>query len=145
MLGATGLIYEPLLQFNLTKPPQYYPWLATSYTWGNGGKSITFAIRRGVKWNDGKPMTPADVVFTYNLVKKFPAVNLAGLSITSVSSSGNNVTVNFSTPEYLDLSRSKPRSASDHPAGRPARRSRPRSRAGTWPGGGLASDPTIAR
>jgi peptide/nickel transport system substrate-binding protein len=102
-MGATGLIYEPLLQFNLANPPQYYPWLATSYTWGNGGKSITFAIRQGVKWNDGKPMTPADVVFTYNMVKKFPATNLAGLPITSVSSSGNNVTVNFSSAQYLDL------------------------------------------
>jgi peptide/nickel transport system substrate-binding protein len=102
-MGATGLIYEPLLQFNLANPPQYYPWLATSYTWGTGGKSITFAIRQGVKWNDGKAMTPADVVFTYNLVKKFPAINLAGLPITSVSSSGNNVTVNFSSSQYLDL------------------------------------------
>jgi len=102
-MGATGLIYEPLIQFNVAKPPQYYPWLATSYTWGNGGKSITFAIRQGVKWNDGKPMTTADVVFTYNLVKKFPAINLAGIPITSVSSSGNNVTVNFSSPQFLDL------------------------------------------
>jgi peptide/nickel transport system substrate-binding protein len=102
-MGATGLIYEPLLQFNLASPPQYYKWLATSYTWSDGGKSITFAIRQGVKWNNGKPMTPADVVFTYNLVKKYPAINLAGLPITSVSSSGNNVTVNFSSSMYLDL------------------------------------------
>jgi len=102
-MGATGLIYEPLLQFNLASPPQYYKWLATSYTWSDGGKSITFAIRQGVKWNNGKAMTPADVVFTYNLVKKYPAINLAGLPITSVSSSGNNVTVNFSSSMYLDL------------------------------------------
>ncbi len=102
-MGATGLIYEPLLQFDLAQPPKFYPWLATSYTWGNGGKSVTFAIRQGVKWNNGTAMTPADVVFTYNLVKKFPAINLAGLPITSVSAAGNNVTVSFSTPEYLNL------------------------------------------
>ncbi|MGO8958626.1 MAG: ABC transporter substrate-binding protein [Streptosporangiaceae bacterium] len=102
-MGATGLIYEPLLQFDLAQPPKYYAWLATSYTWGSGGKSITFAIRQGVKWNNGKPMTPADVVFTYNLVKKNAAINLAGLPITGVTSSGNNVTISFSSPEYLDL------------------------------------------
>ncbi len=102
-MGATGLIYEPLLQFNIAKPPQYYPWLATSYTWGPGGKSITFAIRQGVKWNNGTPMTPADVVFTYNLVMKNTAINLAGLPITSASASGNNVTINFKSPQYLDL------------------------------------------
>src|SRR5579872_4533001 len=44
-MGADGLIYEPLIQFNLAKPPQYYPYLATGYTWGTGGKSITFPIR----------------------------------------------------------------------------------------------------
>ncbi len=102
-MGATGLIYEPLLQFDLAAPPKYYPWLATKYAWGPGGKSVTFTIRQGVKWNNGTAMTPADVVFTYNLVKKNPAINLAGLPITSVSASGNNVTVNFSSSQYLNL------------------------------------------
>jgi peptide/nickel transport system substrate-binding protein len=102
-MGATGLIYEPLLQFDLAAPPKYYPWLATSYSWSNGGKSVTFAIRQGVKWNNGTPLTPADVVFTYEYVQKNAAINLAGLPITSVTASGNNVTVNFNTPEYLDL------------------------------------------
>ncbi len=102
-MGATGLIYEPLLQFDLAAPPKYYPWLATKYAWGPGGKSVTFTIRQGVKWNNGTAMTPADVVFTYNLVKKNPAINLAGLPITSVSASGNNVTVSFSSSEYLNL------------------------------------------
>jgi peptide/nickel transport system substrate-binding protein len=102
-MGATGLIYEPLLQFDIASPPKYTPWLATAYSWSNGGKSVTFTIRQGVKWNNGTPMTPADVVFTYNLVMKNAAINLAGLPITSVSSSGNNVTVNFSSSQYLDL------------------------------------------
>ncbi len=102
-MGATGLIYEPLLQFNLAAPPKYYPWLATNYSWSNGGQSLTFTIRQGVKWNNGSAMTPADVVFTYNLVKKFPAINLAGLPISTVSSSGNTVTINFTSPQYLNL------------------------------------------
>ncbi len=46
-MGADGLIYEPLIQFDVAAPPKYYPWLATSYTWSNGGKAITFAIRTG--------------------------------------------------------------------------------------------------
>ena len=102
-MGATGLIYEPLLQFDVAAPPKYYPWLATSYQWAKGGKAITFAIRQGVKWNNGSPMTTADVVFTYQLVQKNSSINLAGLPITSVTSSGNNVTINFSSPQYLNL------------------------------------------
>ena len=102
-MGATGLIYEPLIQFNLAAPPKYYPWLATSYSWGNGGKQITFTIRPGVKWNNGKPFTPADVVFTYNMVKKNPAINLGGLTISSVSASGNKVTLTFPSAQYTNL------------------------------------------
>ena len=64
-MGATGLIYEPLTEFDLAAPPKNYPWLASGYTWSNGGKSITFTIRKGVEWNDGVPFTPADVVFTF--------------------------------------------------------------------------------
>ncbi len=102
-MGATGLIYEPLIQFNLAAPPKYYPWLATSYAWSNGGKTITFPIRQGVKWNDGTAFTPADVVFTFNLMKANAAVNLNGLKISSVSASGNNVVINFPTPQFTNL------------------------------------------
>jgi peptide/nickel transport system substrate-binding protein len=102
-MGATGLIYEPLLQFDLAAPPKYTPWLATSYSWGAGGKSLTFTIRQGVKWNNGKPMTPADVAFTYNLVKANSAINLAGLQISNVSTSGNTVTLTFPSAQYTNL------------------------------------------
>ena len=61
-MGVDSLIYEPLLQFNLSRPSQApYYFLATAYKWGPGGKSITFTIRNGVKFSNGSPMTPADV------------------------------------------------------------------------------------
>src|SRR5216683_77 len=102
-MGATGLIYEPLIEFNLAAPPKYYPWLATSYAWSDGGKMLTFTIRQGVKWNNGTAMTPADVAFTYNLLKKNAAINLAGLSMSSVTTSGNTVTLTFPTAQYTNL------------------------------------------
>ena len=102
-MGATGLIYEPLYQFDLANPAVSYPWLATAYTWGNGGKSITFTIRPGVKWNDGTALAPADVVFTYNLMKNNQAINLGGLKISTVTSSGNTVTVTFPASQYMNL------------------------------------------
>jgi peptide/nickel transport system substrate-binding protein len=102
-MGATGLIYEPLIQFDLASPTISYPWLATKYTWGDGGKQITFTIRSGVKWNDGKPLTPADVAFTFNLIKKNAAINLGGLKLSSVSTSGSTVTLTFPTSQYTNL------------------------------------------
>src|ERR1700750_685475 len=95
LLGATSLIYEPLLQTNAIKPGQYYNWLATGYKWSDGGKSITFTIRPGVKWSDGSPMTAADVAFTFNMLKKNADVNTTGLAVKSVSSTGDKVTLNF--------------------------------------------------
>jgi peptide/nickel transport system substrate-binding protein len=102
-MGADGLIYEPLIQFDLAAPPKYIPWLATSYSWSNGGKAITFAIRQGVKWSDGTPFTPADVVYSFNLMKTDAKVNIDGLSISTVTASGNNVTVTFPTSQYANL------------------------------------------
>ena len=102
-MGATGLIYEPLIQFDLAAPPKYYPWLATGYKWSDGGKAITFTIRQGVKWNNGTSMTPADVAFTYNLMKKNAAINSGGLTISTVSTSGNDVKLTFPTSQYTNL------------------------------------------
>jgi peptide/nickel transport system substrate-binding protein len=102
-MGATGLIYEPLVEFNLARTTIQYPWLATKYTWSNGGKKITFTIRQGVKWSNGTAFTPADVAFTYNLMKKNASINLGGLAISSVSTSGDTVTLTFPTAQYTNL------------------------------------------
>ncbi len=103
LLGATALIYEPLLQANAVKPGTYYDWLATGYTWSDGGKSITFTIRPGVKWSNGSPLTAADVAFTYKMLEKYADVNTTGLAVKSVSSSGDKVTINFASPQYANL------------------------------------------
>ena len=103
IVGATSLIYEPLFQADILKPGKYYPFLATSYKWGAGGRSITFVIRRGVKWSNGTAFTPADVAFTYNLIKNNPAINGSGLTISSVSTRGDTVTLHFPTPQYANF------------------------------------------
>src|SRR5579875_1485813 len=61
-----GLVYEPLEYVNIlqsTKPPK--PMLASSFTWSKDYKTLTFSIRSGVKWSDGKPFTAKDVLYTF--------------------------------------------------------------------------------
>src|SRR6476469_9063672 len=44
------------------------PDLATSWNWSEDGKELTFKLRDGVKWHDGKPFTAADVKCTFDLL-----------------------------------------------------------------------------
>lgn len=102
--GAIGEIYEPLFYFDTVKSGQVSPWLATSYAWSNGGKTVTFQLRHGVKWSNGTPFTSADVAFTLGLEMKNKALNSFSLPYKSVTTSGPyTVTVNFTQPAYEDL------------------------------------------
>ena len=49
------------------------------------------------------PLTASDVAFTFDLLKKYPDVNNFGLNISSVNATGNNVTINFPSPQYANL------------------------------------------
>jgi peptide/nickel transport system substrate-binding protein len=44
------------------------PELATSWVWNEDGTALTFRLRQGVKWHDGKPFTAADVKCTWDLL-----------------------------------------------------------------------------
>jgi len=90
-----GPVYEDLVYQNLLQSGKATPWLASSYTWGKGDKTLTFTIRQGVKWSDGQPMTAADVVFTFQLMKKYPATDLnsAWSVLSSVVQKGSNQVV----------------------------------------------------
>jgi peptide/nickel transport system substrate-binding protein len=65
----THLNYDYLVGVNAaTYQPQ--PELATSWSSSPNGLTWTFKIRQGVKWQDGVPLTAADVAFTFNYIIK---------------------------------------------------------------------------
>ena len=97
-LLSVGFVYEPLVFVNALQNGKTTPMLATSWTWGAGNKSLTFTIRKNVKFSDGTTMTPADVAYTFNLLKKYPALDLTGdwAVLSSVTQTGSDqVTMNF--------------------------------------------------
>jgi peptide/nickel transport system substrate-binding protein len=51
------------------------PWQATGYSYNSDFTKLTINIRPGVKWSDGVPFTANDVVFTINMLKKYPELN----------------------------------------------------------------------
>jgi peptide/nickel transport system substrate-binding protein len=44
------------------------PDLATGWSWNEEGTQLTFPLRQGVKWHDGKPFTAKDVACTFDLL-----------------------------------------------------------------------------
>ena len=98
--GVTmGQVYEPLAFVDTLENAKATPWLATSWAWSDGNKTLTFTIRQGVKFSDGTPMTAADVAYTFNLIKKVPAldVNSVWSVLSSVTQSGDTVAMTFKT------------------------------------------------
>jgi peptide/nickel transport system substrate-binding protein len=96
-----GPVYEPLVFMNTLQNAKTSPWLATSWAWSNGNKQLTFTIRNGVKWNDGKPMTAADVVYTFNLLKANKALDINSIwsVLSSVTQKGSDqVVMTFKAP-----------------------------------------------
>ncbi|HTX81598.1 MAG TPA: ABC transporter substrate-binding protein [Streptosporangiaceae bacterium] len=95
-----GPIYEELVFMDSLKDGAATPWLATKWAWSNSDRTLTFTIRNGVKWSDGKPFSAKDVVFTFNLLKKYPSLDLNSdwSVLSSVALSGSDqVVFNFKT------------------------------------------------
>ena len=98
---SVGVVYETLMFVNTLQNAKVTPWLATSYAWSDDNKVLTFTIRKGVKWTDGRPLTAADVVFTFNMLKKYPALDLNTVwaVLASVAQKGDDqVVMTFDGP-----------------------------------------------
>ncbi len=97
--SGTPYMYEPL-EFVNQLNGAWTPFLATSHTF-TGNKTLTFTMRPGAKWSDGKPITAQDVVFTFDLMKSHAALDSAGVwkHLKSVSAQGEKVVFQFSSPD----------------------------------------------
>ncbi|MCP2328193.1 peptide/nickel transport system substrate-binding protein [Hamadaea flava] len=102
--GTRGLIYEPLFFFNQAKADDVQPLLATKYEFGDGGKTLTFTLREGVQWNDGKPFTAEDVAFNFLYRKNNPALNANGTNIVDATVvDAKTVKITFKDAVYTEL------------------------------------------
>src|SRR6516162_4226725 len=64
-------VFNNLIMFDQHKPQvsleSIVPDLATSWSWNEEGTELTFQLRQGVKFHDGKPFTAQDVKCTWDL------------------------------------------------------------------------------
>ena len=65
-------VFNNLVIYDQHKPVNTFdtivPELATKWAWSDDRKNLTFTLRHGVKWHDGKPFTSADVKCTWDMV-----------------------------------------------------------------------------
>lgn len=64
------LVYDTLMWRDAQGVPR--PWLARSVRRSSDGRTITIRLHRGVRWQDGRPLTADDVAFTFAYVRERP-------------------------------------------------------------------------
>ncbi|AWL85904.1 peptide ABC transporter substrate-binding protein [Streptomyces griseus] len=103
VLGYRHMIYEPLAMTNMIRPTEKAdPWLATEWAWEDNFTKVTFTLDDRAKWADGKPLTAADVEFTFNLLKEHPALNGDGVPFDGVAVKGKQVVLTFEESQFVN-------------------------------------------
>jgi peptide/nickel transport system substrate-binding protein len=71
-LGPMMGVFNNLVMFDQhvkqNSPQSIVPDLVSSWSWNEEGTALTFTLRQGVKWHDGKPFTARDVKCTWDLL-----------------------------------------------------------------------------
>ncbi|WED22271.1 ABC transporter substrate-binding protein [Vibrio sp. JC009] len=77
---TTDFIYEPLVVFNEMHGNTPVMRLAENFSMSDDLMTVTFDLRKGVKWSDGKAFTADDVVFSYKLLEQKPELDQRGIN-----------------------------------------------------------------
>ena len=105
-MGTRSIVNEPLIEYDQLDPTAAgtHFWLATAYSFQNGGKDLQVTIRQNVKFSDGSAFGPADVAATYKAMM-VPAADTPGVpsQASDPTVSGNNVTLHFKDAQFTSL------------------------------------------
>jgi len=117
-----NLVFEPLMQRNYDEAFSLYGLLADSADMDAERKSIEFHLNPNAKWSDGEPVTPEDVLFTYDVFtdKGRPPYNARMSLIAKLEKTGDhsvrftfNDKANRETPLIIALTPILPKHAFD--------------------------------
>jgi len=101
-INGMNLIYETLLNYN-SLTGKMEPLLAESYAQHEDSVEVT--LNPAARWNDGKPVTAWDVVYTFALGQQFKSLNIAPIwqyldSIKAFDDQGKEVAQPTDAPGY---------------------------------------------
>jgi peptide/nickel transport system substrate-binding protein len=82
--AVTGAAYPGLVKYD--RDLVVVPDLAESWEFGDDGRTITFKLRPGLAWADGRPLTADDCVFTWRLMSDPETPTAYGESFQQIES-----------------------------------------------------------
>jgi microcin C transport system substrate-binding protein len=98
--GLAALVYQHLMEPSLDEISTEYGSLAEAVKYPDDFSSVTYRLRGNAKWDDGKPVTAEDVIWSFNaLTKNNPAYTFYYAGVTKVEKTGErDITFTFDKP-----------------------------------------------
>jgi microcin C transport system substrate-binding protein len=105
LAAGLNLVYETLMTRALDEVTTEYGLIAESISHPDDFSSVTYQLRPQAKWHDGAPLTPEDVIFSFEAYKKHsPQMAAYYRHVVKVEKSGpHEVTFIFDGPGNREL------------------------------------------
>src|SRR6516162_8202913 len=102
---AVELLFETLIVASLDEPATEYGLLAEAVRYPSDVSSATYRLRAEAKWQDGAPVTPEDVIFSFDAFKgSSPRYSAYYRHVTKAEKTGEReVTFTFDAPGDREL------------------------------------------
>jgi microcin C transport system substrate-binding protein len=99
------LIFDSLMTSSMDEVSSAYGQLAESVSHPDDFSSVTYRLRPQAKWHDGAPVTPDDVIFSFNAYKQHsPRLSAYYQHVTKVEKTGEHeVTFTFDSPGNREM------------------------------------------
>ncbi len=103
--AGIGLIFDSLTIQSMDEVSAAYGLLAESMSYPDDFSSVTYRLRREAKWHDGRPVTPEDVIFSFNSYKQHsPQLSAYYQHVTKAEKTGErDITFTFDAPGNREM------------------------------------------
>ena len=103
--GAVVLLFDTLMTASLDEAAAEYGLLAEAVRYPGDVSSVTYKLRAEAKWQDGKPVTPEDVIFSFDAFKRnSPRYSAYYRQVAKAEKTGEReVTFTFDAPGNREL------------------------------------------
>jgi len=100
-----GLVFETLMESSLDEVSTDYGLLAESVGHPDDFSTVTYRLRANARWQDGKPVTPEDVIFSFDAFKtNHPQFSAYYQHVTKAERTGErDITFTFDAPGNREL------------------------------------------